>query len=35
MKFEDIMKEVKFEVEVDGVMLAPAIVQDAERVTFS
>ena len=31
MKFEDLIKEVKFEVEVDGVKLAPAIVQDADK----
>ena len=31
MKFEDLVKEVKFEVEVDGVKLAPAIVQDADK----
>ena len=31
MKFEDLIKEIKFEVEVDGVALAPAIVQDADK----
>ena len=31
MKFEDLIKEIKFEVEVDGVKLAPAIVQDADK----
>ena len=31
MKFEDLIKEVKFEVVVDGVALAPAIVQDADK----
>ena len=31
MKFEDLIKEVKFEVEFGGVKLAPAIVQDADK----
>ena len=31
MKFEEIIKEIKFEVEFGGVKLAPAIVQDADK----
>ena len=31
MTAEELIKEIKFEVEVDGVMLAPAIVQDADK----
>ena len=31
MQFEDLIKEITFEVVVDGVALAPAIVQDADK----
>ena len=31
MNFNELIKEIKFEVEVDGVKLAPAIVQDADK----
>ena len=31
MKFEDLMKDVKFEVEFGDKKLAPAIVQDADK----
>ena len=31
MKFEELIKEVKFEVEFGGEKLAPAIVQDADK----
>ena len=31
MNFEELIKEIKFDVEFDGVKLAPAIVQDAEK----
>jgi len=31
MKFDEILKEIKFEVEFGGVKLAPAIVQDADK----
>ena len=31
MKFDELIKEIKFEVEFGGVKLAPAIVQDADK----
>ena len=31
MTFDELIKEIKFEVEFGGVKLAPAIVQDADK----